>query len=48
MLSVKQGDNKYHFRIIVMIRTRIVPWSPEPLANTLLIKYNIDIICVSK
>ena len=39
MLSVKQGGIKYHFlKIFGMTRPGIEPWSPGPLANTLLIR----------
>ena len=40
MLSVKQGDIKYHFWVFGMTRPRIEPRSPGPLANTLLIRPN--------
>ena len=35
MLSVKQGDIKYHFWVIGMTRPGIEPQSPTPLANTI-------------
>ena len=38
MLSVKQGDIKYHFWVFGMTRPGIEPRSGEPLANTLLIR----------
>ena len=38
MLSVKQGHTKYHFCVFGIIRPGIEPWSPGPLANTLLIR----------
>ena len=38
MLSVKQGSIKYHFWVFGVIRSGIEPWSPEALANTLLIR----------
>ena len=38
MLSVKQGNIKYHFWVFVITRRGIEPWSPGPLANTLLIR----------
>ena len=36
MLCAKQGGTKYHFWVFGMTRSGIEPWSPEPLANTLL------------
>ena len=39
MLSVKQGEIKnYFFSVFGMTLPGIEPWSPGPLANTLLIK----------
>ena len=37
MLSVKQGRTKYHFWVFGMTQPGCEPWSPEQLANTLLI-----------
>ena len=38
MLSAKQDSIKYNFWVFGMTQPGIEPWSPEPLANTLLIK----------
>ena len=38
MLCAKQGSIKYHFSVFGMIQPGIEPWSPKPLANTLLIQ----------
>ena len=38
MLSIKQGDIKYHFLVFGMIRPGIEPRSPGPLANAQLIR----------
>ena len=43
MLSVKQGSVKYYFLVFAMTWPRIEPRSPEPLANTLLIRPIHDI-----
>ena len=34
MLSVKQADIKYHFKVFSMTQPGIEPRSPRPLANT--------------
>ena len=38
MLSAKQGGIQYPFLVFGMTRPGIEPWSPEPLAKTLLIR----------